>query len=130
MSWKAVGPVVQKVVSRIVDTGDAGAATPAVSQKNAESTKLPASTTGQRQREGEALGRTANPGQEEFRAPLTVSRHRRVTSPNGSPRPVARLCLVIDNSGRSPAGRRSNEAPADRSSPRGQAREFLRLVSG
>lgn len=59
----------------------------------------PASATGQRQREGEALADTAYPGQDGFRALLTVSRHRRVTSPNGSPRPVARLCLVIDNGG-------------------------------
>lgn len=100
MAWKAVGPVVQKVVSRIVDVGDGGAATPSVSRKSAESTRLPASATGQRRREGETrMVTTANRDQEEFPALLVVSRHRRVTSNNGWPRPVARLCLVIDNEG-------------------------------
>jgi len=98
--------------------------------KKAGAAKAPASATGQRRREGETrMVTTANPGQEGYRAPLTVSRHRRVTSPNGSPRPVARLCLVIDNG--SGGGRREEGGPCVRrlrASPwRERARE-LKLV--
>ncbi len=52
-----------------------------------------------------------------------------IAIPNELPRSAVVIHLVVDNSGRSPAGR-SNEAPADRSSPRGQARETgIRLVA-
>jgi hypothetical protein len=122
MAWKAVGPVVKKVVDRIVDTGETGVAAPVVSRKNAEA-EAPASVTGQRQ--GEEKPATASHERMNVALRLVSSRCKSAHDPRRAPprRADFHLMLVVDNVGRSPAGS-GNRAPAGRVSPRGQAREF------
>lgn len=88
----------------------------------------PAKFTGQRQREVDP----AAASKAHMRpAPPKVDRGMPTATKASTPhaRAVGRPMFIVIEGGRSPAGR-SDEAPTDRSSPRGQAREFLRLVSG
>lgn len=101
MAWKAVGPVVKKVVDRIVDVGDAGAATPAVGLKRAASTKPAA----------KSFREEALPAKE-----VHTDRCMAIAlTPRASPRSAVAIHLVVIEGGRraggggcSPAYRRSS----------------------
>jgi hypothetical protein len=108
MAWKAVGPVVQKVVSRIVDTGEGSvAAEPRRRRKGPEPVKAPASS-----RE-ETL-----PAKE-----VHASRWEYTATKAGAPHSEAVYChLVVIEGGRRAGG--GGRSPAYRSSPREWANEL------
>ena len=122
MTWKAVGPVVQKVVSRIVDTGDAGAATPAVSRKRTP-TKAGAKGTGRHVREVETT----------LQILPTIGRDRRTGEHpqlGHAPAPlVRRSMLTVVEGGRTTQGRKLDRPAYRDGSWRERARETgLRVV--
>lgn len=112
MATKTLGEALMSAIVQGMIDGETGVAAPVVSRKNAEA-EAPASFREEvvMQRDRSSKGTTASGAQMRPALP-TVSRHRRVTSPNGLPRPVARLCLVIDNG--SGGGRREEGGPCVR----------------
>lgn len=110
----------------MADFGEAGIAVPALRRKDAESAKLPAKFTGQRQREVDpAAASKAHMRHALPKVDRGMPTATKASTPHA--RAVGRPMFIVIEGGRSPAGR-SDEAPTDRSSPRGQAREFLKLA--
>jgi len=92
MAWKAVGPVVKKVVDRIVDVGETGVAAPVVSRKNAEA-EAPAKFTEQRQ--GEEKPATACHERMNVALRLVSSRCKSAHDPRRAPPRRADFHLVL-----------------------------------
>lgn len=113
MTFRTLGDALSDALAKGMVIGEAGVGAPALRRKNAEAV-APASF------------RETLPAKEGH-----ANRCMTTAFPNELPRSAVVIHLVVDNSGRSPAGR-SDEAPAYRAryGRRGRAREFLKLVVG
>lgn len=108
MTWKAVGPIVEKLVSRIVDTGEGSVAAGPRRPKRAASTKPAA----------KSFREDTLPAKE-----VDASRWEYTATKAGAPHSEAVYChlRVIEGGRRAGGGGRS---PAYRSSPKDRANEF------
>ena len=96
MAWKAVGPVVKKVVDRIVDVGETGVDAPAQPPRKGPEQRAPAKSF-----------REVLPAKE-----VHANREMIIAPPNGLPRPAVIISLVVDNG--SVGGRREEGGPCVR----------------
>ena len=114
MTWKAVGPIVEKLVSRIVDVGEGSVAAEPRRPKRAASTKPAA----------KSFREDTPPAKE-----VHTDRCMTIANPNELPRSAVVIHLVVKEGGRTTQGRRLDRPTYRDGSWRERARETgIRLV--